>query len=161
MIKKPWGAQSDDGREGMMLPNQKTSWHKHSKRTRLFAEGLMYALVQVGGGLIVRLIPSGGLSIDEDCPHCLFSCGESVMFRESGTEISKDITRLPWPNWADKIISGVRDSHRGNVEDALTFQTMGGPVTFIGDELKELPIEGYGRRDVHGVTNNSDVTTLK
>lgn len=148
MIKKPWGAQSDDGREGMMMPNQRTSWHKHSKRTRLFAEGLMYALVQQGPDLIVRAIPSGGVSIEGDCPHCLFSCGDPVTFKESGTEIITDITRLPWPNWADKIISGVRDSHR--------------PIDPPDGYLeRDVPIEGYGRREVHGVTNASDVTAIQ
>lgn len=141
MIKKPWGVQTDDGREGMMNPNQKTSWHLHEKRTRVFACGLLYVIEKIECDIRVRFVPAGGLTIEEMVPHCLFSCGEMVTFNESGTDIAKDIERLPWPKWCDKIISGIRDSHM--------------------PDLPEIPTEGYGKRDVSQITNDADVTTSK
>jgi hypothetical protein len=147
VIKKPWGAQSDDGREGYMEPNKHTSWHYHEKDTRVWATGLMYCIEQTPAGDIhVRSIPPGGLTIPGENRHVLFSCGETAMFKEKGTNIVEDITRLPWPNWADKIIGGVRDSHRGEI----AFEV----------HLPDVPTEGYGRREVSGVTNSADVTTL-
>ena len=145
MIKKPWGVQTDDGREGMMNPNQKTSWHKHSKDTRVKVSGLMYVIVGGEGIEVHKLFGDVAVTIVADTPHCLFTCGEVVTFKESGTEIATDIERLPWPAWLDEIIAGVRNSHRP-----------------AGVDLPPIPIEGYGRRDgVSQVTNEADVTTSK
>lgn len=141
MIKKDWGVQTDDGREGVMNPNSNTSWHLHSKKTRIHATGILYVVsLDESDDLVVRVVPAGGLSIEADTLHCLFTCQMEAIFKESGTDIRNDIDRMPTvPEWLHAVINGVRGMY----------------------SCRLLPTERRGDQAVSQITNDADVTTSK
>ena len=142
MIKKDWGIQSVDGRDGFMKPNSNTSWHMHGKKTRIHATGILYvASLDSSEDLVVRVVPAGGLSVEADTLHCLFTCQGEAIFKESGTDITKDIDRMPnVPEWLHAVINGVRGMY--------SCRTL-------------VPTERQVTQSVSQITNDADVTTSK